>query len=164
MKITALKKLQKGFTLIELLVVIAVLGILAAAVLVAINPAAKIQSAKDVNVKNDLSQVVSALQAYYTVQSNPQYPATLNLLVSSNELKSLPKPVQQDSYACPAAPNGSQGTDTTYCYVVTATGDKSAIWGKLAGTATTPFYCWDSTSGAYKSSATAPTQASPVCP
>ncbi|MBU1149258.1 type II secretion system GspH family protein [Patescibacteria group bacterium] len=45
----------KGFTLIELLIVIAILGILAGAILIAINPGQKIASARNARVKSDLA-------------------------------------------------------------------------------------------------------------
>lgn len=60
------KAITKGFTLIELLVVIAIIGILAAVVLVAINPAARIAEANDSKAKSNLGQVATALEACYT--------------------------------------------------------------------------------------------------
>ncbi len=60
------KSIQKGFTLIELLVVIAIIGILAAVVLVAINPAERINEANDSKVKSDLGQVATAVETCYT--------------------------------------------------------------------------------------------------
>lgn len=65
---------NKGFTIIELLVVIAVLGILAAVVLVAINPSKRMASARDAQRKTDLAQIVNALEVYYTEHS--RYPKT----------------------------------------------------------------------------------------
>lgn len=55
---------QIGFTLIELLIVIAILGVLAAAVLVAVNPAKRMSQARDAQRKNDLGQVKNALESY----------------------------------------------------------------------------------------------------
>ncbi|MBI5465397.1 prepilin-type N-terminal cleavage/methylation domain-containing protein, partial [Candidatus Gottesmanbacteria bacterium] len=56
---------KKGFTLIELLVVIAVLAVLAAGVIVAINPGKRIRQANDAKIKNDIGQLATGLQAYY---------------------------------------------------------------------------------------------------
>jgi prepilin-type N-terminal cleavage/methylation domain-containing protein len=63
------KTLQKGFTLIELLVVIAIIGILAAVVLVAINPAERIAEANDSKSKSDLGQVATAIESCYTANA-----------------------------------------------------------------------------------------------
>ena len=58
---------RKSFTLIELLIVIAILGVLAAAVLVAINPGKRMGQARDAQRKNDLGQLKNALEAYNVV-------------------------------------------------------------------------------------------------
>jgi len=57
--------LSKGFTLIELLIVIAVLGVLATAVLSAINPIEQINRGKDTGSRSDAEQLVSAIERYY---------------------------------------------------------------------------------------------------
>lgn len=58
MSLSKLKSFSsKGFTLIELLIVIAILGVLAAAILIAINPAQRIASARNARVKSDLSSI-----------------------------------------------------------------------------------------------------------
>lgn len=58
------KSSKKAFTLIELLVVIAVLGVLAAGVLIAIDPVDKINSANDSKVQTDISALANAAEAY----------------------------------------------------------------------------------------------------
>ena len=50
-----------GFTLIELLVVIAVIGVLAAGLIVIINPAGQLARARDAGRKSDLKQIANAL-------------------------------------------------------------------------------------------------------
>lgn len=60
-----MKSVRKGFTLIELLIVIAVLGILAVAVLSAINPIEQINRSKDTGSRSDSEQLVSAIERYY---------------------------------------------------------------------------------------------------
>lgn len=63
-----LKKLSKGFTMIELLIVIAVLGILAVAVLSAINPIEQINRSRDTGSRSDAEQLLSAIDRFYTNQ------------------------------------------------------------------------------------------------
>jgi len=66
-KVTHSVQKLAGFTLIELLVVIAVLGILAAVVLVAVDPGARINEARDAGRKQDLSSLSQAIETYFTL-------------------------------------------------------------------------------------------------
>ena len=54
-----------GFTLVELLIVIALLGVLAAAVLAAINPLEQANRARDAKMRSDASQLLAAIDRYY---------------------------------------------------------------------------------------------------
>ena len=60
------KKWQQGFTLIELLVVIGIIGILAAVVLVAVNPGRQFASARDTQRRADLYGMTNAVYEYAT--------------------------------------------------------------------------------------------------
>ncbi|MBP7843012.1 prepilin-type N-terminal cleavage/methylation domain-containing protein [Candidatus Woesebacteria bacterium] len=53
-----------GFTMIELLIVIAILGILAVAVLSAINPVEQINRGRDTGSRSDAEQLLSAIDRY----------------------------------------------------------------------------------------------------
>lgn len=55
---------NKGFTLVELLVVIGILTVLAAIVLVAVNPGRQMAQARDAQRRADVNTVVSAISAY----------------------------------------------------------------------------------------------------
>lgn len=77
-----------GFTLIELLVVIAIVGVLAAVVLLAINPARRLAQARDTGRKSDVSQLATAAQAFFTTSG--RYPTTLAELTVSQDIKQLP--------------------------------------------------------------------------
>lgn len=68
-------KNQSGFTLIELLVVIAILGILAAIVLVGINPQQRIRDASEAAAEGNVRQVASAVEACVTDQLGKSTPA-----------------------------------------------------------------------------------------
>jgi prepilin-type N-terminal cleavage/methylation domain-containing protein len=61
-----------GFTMIELLIVIAVLGILAVAVLAAINPIEQINRGRDTGSRSDAEQLISAVDRFYA--SKGYYP------------------------------------------------------------------------------------------
>ncbi|MGB9911052.1 MAG: type II secretion system protein [Microgenomates group bacterium] len=65
-------KKVKGFTMIELLIVIAVLGILAVAVLAAINPIEQINRSRDTGSRSDAEQLIGAIDRFYT--ANGYYP------------------------------------------------------------------------------------------
>lgn len=59
---------QAGFTMIELLIVIAVLGVLAVAVLAAINPIEQINRGRDTGSRSDAEQLLSAIDRYYVAR------------------------------------------------------------------------------------------------
>lgn len=138
MKLSNIKRFSpKGFTLIELLIVIAILGILAAGVLVAINPVQKINQANDANMKSNVGQIATALQAYYTTnQAYPtaaDYTALAPILVSSNELK-----------VAPVAPAGY-----TFSYSSNAGNTEAQVSFTLLAPAdsTKTIWCWRSAAG-----------------
>ncbi len=57
---------KKGFTLIELLIVITIIGVLAVAVLSAINPIEQIRRAQDSGRESDAAELLNAFERYYT--------------------------------------------------------------------------------------------------
>lgn len=82
---------MRGFTLIELLVVIAILGILVVGLMVAIDPADKLNAARDSRIRSDFGAVARASEAYATNNAGT-YPYTINDLTTQNELKVIPAP------------------------------------------------------------------------
>ena len=108
--------LQKAFTLIELLIVIAVLGILATAIITAINPVKRINQAKDSNIKSDIAQISNAMQTYLTARGAEgvaYYPSTVVDLVTALELKSEPKYAGTQSYNVAKFPTTCTGSATS---------------------------------------------------
>jgi prepilin-type N-terminal cleavage/methylation domain-containing protein len=70
------KRANKGFTLLEILLVIAAIGILAAIVLVAINPNRQIEAARQAKRRSDINTITKAIQQY-SIDNNGQYPAEI---------------------------------------------------------------------------------------
>ena len=67
---------QDGFTLLELLIVIALIGVLASALVLAINPNTQLERARDSQRKSDLRNIQTALELYY--EDNKSYPTTIS--------------------------------------------------------------------------------------
>ena len=140
---------NKGFTLIELLIVIAVIGVLAAVVLVAIDPIEQINRGRDAGRKSTAGQLSKAVQAYYTSRQAvwPTANATwVTTLVTAGELKSAPAAVTGGTACTTNAQNG-------WCYTTDAV--EAAVWARLASKSeiakcvagTNPYFMWDSTRG-----------------
>jgi len=116
----------RGFTLVEMLIVLAVLGVLATAILLTLNPIEQLHKANDAKRKTDLSQVKRALDLYY--DDNGRYPASsvdfkiVNVATTLNwgsawqpYMNALPKDPKSSNtyeYYSPAAANGQ----TYYIY------------------------------------------------
>ncbi|OGM75481.1 hypothetical protein A2382_00350 [Candidatus Woesebacteria bacterium RIFOXYB1_FULL_38_16] len=78
-----MKTLKRGFTLIELLVVIGIIGILAAIVLVAVNPGRQFAQARDAQRKSDLLELTNAIYQF-AAEHNGNLPDTDNDDTASN--------------------------------------------------------------------------------
>jgi len=59
---------EKGFTLIELLIVIGIIAILAAAVIVAINPGQQFAQARNASRQSHLSSISTAIYSHYVTE------------------------------------------------------------------------------------------------
>jgi hypothetical protein len=94
------------------------LGILAAAILVALDPVEQIARGRDAGRKTTISQLGNAVQSYYTVQAS--YPAAsatwMTTLQAAGELKSVP-PANTPAPTCGATAFNQNG----YCYQLTGT-------------------------------------------
>ncbi len=79
------KKKQKGFTLIELLIVIGIIAILAAAVIIAINPGQQFKQARNATRWSHMNSVVNATYSY-VISSGGSFPACGAALVAGGNL------------------------------------------------------------------------------
>lgn len=113
--------LQRGFTLIELLVVIGIIGILAAVVLVAVNPSRQFASARDTQRRSDLYAVTNAIYQY-AAENDGDIPTTIttspqdlyNTVGDGNGLPGGSMLVPTYLPAIPFDPTTGDATNTNY--------------------------------------------------
>jgi prepilin-type N-terminal cleavage/methylation domain-containing protein len=84
---------QKGFTLLEILLVIAAIGILAAIVIVAINPNRQLAQVRNIARKSDINTLFSALSQYNL--ENEDYPSTIENLTEDTIIEICDPEVDQ---------------------------------------------------------------------
>lgn len=78
---------QKGFTLIELLVIIGIISILAATVIVALNPVARFADSRNSRRWSDINSIQTAI-AQYIVDNDGALPTGLSTSMSETQLGS----------------------------------------------------------------------------
>ena len=72
-----MKVTKKGFTLIELLIVIAIIGILAAIILVAVDPAKRLAQSRDARRAAEVNAILNAI-LNYTVDNKGSLPSVIS--------------------------------------------------------------------------------------
>lgn len=135
-------KLESGFTLIELLIVVGILGVLASAILVALNPLEQFARGRDAGRLTAIDQLGGTIQSYATSQNSsfPTQGATwMTALQTSSEIKSLPSNPSVPGY-------------TTGCY--TANVAQNGICYQTNGTDAIAYVRAESTSNVTKAACT----------
>jgi len=122
-------KIYSGFTLVELLVVIAIIGILAAVVLVAVNPLEQLARTRDSGRKTAVAQLGRALEAYNITQG--QFPNNntnwMTALVISGELKLTLPLINNPGVSCWG--DATANAVNNYCYALI--GSTAYTWTNL---------------------------------
>lgn len=164
-KLFSLFSSAAGFTMIELLIVITILGILAVAVLSAINPVEQINRGRDTGSRSDAEQLLSgidrfnAFQGYYPWQINPNESTE----VVWQTMNSGAGTALSDSAGCPiweklsiATTGGCTGTDELKQSFFTRihASDYNPLYIYNAGTAGSSTYvCFEPMSAAFETEA-----------
>lgn len=166
----------KGFTLIELLIVIAVIGVLAAIVLLAIDPLQQLARGRDASRQTTLSQLGRASQAYATTHDGDfQVPIDdaddfVQILIDAGEIQQAPEnpaySAASNGAACVGGAANSGTNVNNYCYGVNTGTNHALIWvamesdslreqGSSSGSVTCMtlddtdevYFVWDSSTG-----------------
>jgi len=134
---TTTSLLSRGFTLIELLIVIGVIGVLAAVILVAIDPVEQLARGRDAGRKSSVAQLGRALLAYYT--NNSVYPAAVagwdtTVLVNSGDIKVAPVDPTPQTIATTCAIAGTVTANRSsgnYCYKHDSVGPNILVYIRM---------------------------------
>lgn len=142
---------SRGFTLVELLVVVAILGVLGAAIVIAIDPVDKIRGANDATVINHVGSIATAAESYAATHDG-YYPDSLQDLVTSGDLKSMPKPpggygITEYPFTTYTDEAGTLACANDQCARVITFVTLQSKKYKNAATPAGPKYIWDSVTG-----------------
>jgi len=78
-------KERKGFTLIELLIVIVIIGILAAIIFVAVDPATRFADARNARRRSEVVSILNAVLKYQ-VDNNGSLPGSIDSITTSSQV------------------------------------------------------------------------------
>jgi prepilin-type N-terminal cleavage/methylation domain-containing protein len=130
--------LKRGFTLVELLIVIAILAVLAAAVVIVLNPGELLAQARDSQRLSDMDTMKSALAIYITQAASPT--------LSTNCLTSGTKGCCNVASCAANTPFTGTGVATVRASnVVTGAGWVDVDFTSMAGGSPVPFLPMDPT-------------------
>ncbi len=132
-----MKMNNKGFTMIELLIVIAIIGALAVAVFVGLNPVQRLAQTRDAGRIQNVIQLGRALDAYAVGNSGlyvTENATWATSLVTSGELTTVPP---DTTYSIAGMSACTENVENDYCYNTTngTTGGPVIVYAKLESTA-----------------------------
>jgi prepilin-type N-terminal cleavage/methylation domain-containing protein len=148
-------KSSKGFTLIELLIVIAIIGILAAALLVALNPGQRIAAARNSRVRSDIVNLGNDSNLFNTDSGlntaclgGGSYPSASGQAVCGARFVAIPNDPAGTQYEFAVTPAGCAPNTATPCTAIEFDGPVYAD-GVItqAQVNANPRWCWRSASG-----------------
>jgi prepilin-type N-terminal cleavage/methylation domain-containing protein len=105
---------QAAFTMIELLIVISILGILAVAVLAAIDPIEQINRGRDTGTRSDAEQLLSAIDRYYAMKGYYPWQAGATDPVSSIDFQAIDDELKGTA-TCPILARLSETANVSGC-------------------------------------------------
>jgi len=156
---------EKGFTLVELLIVIALIGVLAVAVLAAINPLEQLNRARDTGMESDASQLLAAIDRYYASQEKFPWVACSGCTAKNEDALVMISAADATIGVC-GATSCTDGSGLLLAQYelksefqnrkfIKATDDVDKLWmGKEAGASSSVYACWVPTSQAKRVQAT----------
>ena len=153
--------LSKGFTLVELLIVIALIGVLAVAVLAAINPLEQLNRARDTGMESDASQLLAAIDRYYATQEEFPWVSVNNAFTNDSDLTLTNAQVEEIGIcAGNCATNGilleqyELKSEFRNRKFITATAQTDLLYlAKQDGASSSVYACWVPTSKAKRANA-----------
>lgn len=122
---------KKGFTLIELLIVMAVLGVLAALVLIALNPAQQLARARDTGRKSAVTQIGNSMLAYGVAHAQTYVPLSTTFISSlsvAGEIDTVPKAI---GYATGGTVCAGTNKENNICYLGTPANGQVMIYTRM---------------------------------
>lgn len=142
---------KDGFTLIELLIVVAIVGIIVAAVAIAINPIEKISAARNAMVRSNLIEAGKAAGLFNektnlsgACTSGGSYPKRFGQSVCNNTVTYIDAPEPSNRYRFYAIPANCNG-NTIPCTEISISGP--AYSDGVVDASIVEFWCWKSVTG-----------------